>query len=383
MKILFVAELGNFLGHNWIKGLQNVSNHEVMVLQLSWNNTISEDELIRLGLQPINSGVAPSGSKASLFAFFGKQHPVKEAAVEAIKEFAPDLIITWWGLSVYAAIKNIAVNFPELPVVCCVSSYPNSWHWLLEKLEMIFWRDLASSVKGFIHYSSLMQEKFIIDIPESRHLHHISMIEPICKKSFVSELLPNKNPIPEIPRSDENPRIVFTGRSDLLFSKRFSEKKDALGAFIQKLASNKIHIFIQETSENIESKYIHFLKKGLSVEDGTLGRYLSQFDAHLVMYNEFNSTIKKRVSLGLGTRFAYALTFPCPIIVTETTQFAIDLFRKKKLGFVYHENDFLEHLRDKEQLQDIKSNFKDNAQIFSYEAMSDELNQFLECCVGC
>jgi len=113
--------------------------------------------------------------------------------------------------------------------------------------------------------------------------------------------------------------------------------------------------------------------------EGRFARYISQFDAHLIFYNELNNTIRRRVTSGLSTRLAFSLTSTCPIAVSQTSQFIHEYWSDAPFGFMFKQvDDLVESLQDSQKLDILRSNMGKVHRSFSFEAQSDRINQFFK-----
>lgn len=232
----------------------------------------------------------------------------------------PDLGFTWWGSELLPVTKGLRENFPTTPVIHCVDTLPDARSILGEVKEVCQYLYYNSYIAGYIHYSNFMLNRFLRVIPTSKNKRHVALVEPFhagyCQSSRY-----------ELIRTSTEPYLIFTGRGNRLWSTEGHSRKDALGPFLKELASMGVRVYV-ESRADIHSipnmhHYPHFSNK--EVIDGTMNQYIAQFDVQLVAYNEFNSTIRRRVASGLSTRFAHAITTKTPMAISANSTFVAEL----------------------------------------------------------
>jgi hypothetical protein len=226
-----------------------------------------------------------------------------------------------------------------------------------------------------------MRRLFIKAIPSSANKLYITIPDgPFPEKAFALD-----NPInfrvPKLERLDDKPHVIYTGNPSTLWTQSLGNtRKDRLGPFFKKISQHNIHIFIGANGDTKKLPNIHLQPRRFENTDlfnSTYSRYISQFDAHLVFMNEYNSSIRRRVYGALGTRFAYALTATAPIVTTQTSKFIEEFWQSSPLGFTFNSVESLvTSLYDKESLESFRCNMKQNHKYYSFESNSIRINEF-------
>ena len=233
----------------------------------------------------------------------------------------PDLLFCWEGVGILKYISIAHSYFSTAKVVYDICTHPNCSNLLAEWRYILLYRKIDPIVSGYVFYSQTQRKLFNRNVPSSSNKPSAVMIEPFLKKAFSSGRLDSD--VPQLERYDENPHIIFTGNATKLWTKSIRHsRKDALGAFLNRLSQHDIHVFVKEKADTKGLSNLHLFPTFYNPDliNGKFSQYISQFDSHLVIYNEFNETSRRRVASGLATRFAYAITSTCPIAVTHTSK---------------------------------------------------------------
>jgi hypothetical protein len=204
------------------------------------------------------------------------------------------------------------------------------------------------------------------------------MIDPFPERVFASPGIINY--MPHLKRFDDSPHIIFTGRADRLWRKSFRCNRDAIGPFLKQLSQRGVHIFLDPRADTKGLPNLHLQPQiffDVNVFESGYSQYISQFDAHLVMYNECNKTNRTRVSGSLGTRLAYALTSICPIAVTRTSKFMEELWQDTPFGFTFKDvDDLVESLRNTQLLTLLRHNMKNIHRSYAFESQGKHIDRF-------
>jgi hypothetical protein len=110
--------------------------------------------------------------------------------------------------------------------------------------------------------------------------------------------------------------------------------------------------------------------------DGTYATYIAQFDGQLAIYNIANSTIHRRVSVGLSTRFAFGLASPSPIVVPPEAAFARAFLAEHRVGTLLAEGHGLRSVLESEQV-DFRRVWTESHTAWSAEGQSDSIQEFV------
>ncbi len=370
-RILVVAALGNPLATNWILGLQGMGC-QVAVLDSRMRDVAASD-LTDWGLNGKVSLVRPARREVTAL----------RRAVRQVLQDDPDIVFGWWGSPVLQPLKAARHAFPLSKAVVCVDTLPNASNPLTEAREILRFHLASSWVDAYIFYSEKMRESFWSRIPRSRGRPYLSIVEPFPKQTFAS--VSSARPVHSLTRFDDRPHVIFTGRGDHLWSTQLRSLKDALGPFLTALADQGIHVFLPHGSDTRGHRFLHHYPAFTNDELrwGAFSKYLSEFDLHLVIYNEHNSTIRRRVSCGLSTRYALALTAEAPIAVTNTSTFVDDHWCDGPLGFKFSSiKDLRDKLDDRNMLEQCRQALRGAVNRFSFEARSDDIVSFFRAVVA-
>jgi hypothetical protein len=371
LKVLVLAYLANPTCTNWIYGFKSLG-YDVAVLNWS-KSSATQKQLKKWGF---------SNNDIPIFHIWNKFSETMRQAVLKSLDGTPNIIFSWEGASILKSLQKVYQSFPTAKIVHCVNSYPNAVTALTELRMNWRYRKANSLINGYVFYSETQQRLFSQKVPSARDKPYLVMVEPFFKRAFASDGIVYSS-VPRLERFDENPHIIFTGRGSKLWCKKYElrGRKDALGLFFSKLAERGIHIFLSPQADTKGLPNLH-LYPDFSNEDlfeGRFAQYISQFDAHLVMYNEYNDTMRRWVSSGLSTRFAYALTATAPIAVTKTSKFVEDLWQDTPFGFTFSNvEDLVESLYDKQKLTLLRHNMEKVHRSYSFESQSERVAQFFE-----
>ncbi|MEM7557380.1 MAG: hypothetical protein AAF378_25495 [Cyanobacteria bacterium P01_A01_bin.84] len=367
-KVLVLAFLANPTCTNWIYGFKSLG-YDVAVLNWS-NSPATQEQLNKWGF---------SNNDIPIFHFWDKFSETISQAVLNSLDGTPDIIFSWEGALILEPLQKVSSYFPTAKVVHCVNTYPNAISNLSEVRMNSRYRKANSLISGYIFYSETQQNLFSQKIPSASNKPYIAMIEPFFDRAFSSKKIADAN-VPRLERFDKNPHIIFTGRGNYLWSKPWTRfRRDALGLFLSKLAKRGIHIFLSSQADtkglpNLH-KYPNFSNE--DIFEGRFSQYISQFDAHLVMYNEYNNIMRRWTSSGLSTRFAYSLTATAPIAVTKTSKFVEELWKDTPFGFTFtNTEDLAQSLYDKQYLTLLSHNMEKIHRSYSFESQSKRIAEF-------
>jgi hypothetical protein len=117
-------------------------------------------------------------------------------------------------------------------------------------------------------------------------------------------------------------------------------KKDNVSEILTKLQNSGADIFLRESGNEIADQKL--IGKGFrvyrnhdreSLTNGSFSEFLDGFSGQLPIYNLSNSTIVKRVSNSLSTRFAQGICSSTPVLVQYEAVFAREFVERHKTGF--------------------------------------------------
>lgn len=372
LKILILPganALRNPMCGNWINGLRRLGHS---VVTLYWE----EQELTNQQLRDwgIDEG-------AHIFQFSDNlSESLRQLIVSNLKG-QPDVLFCWESIPPLKLLHKVSPFFPESKAILLIDAYPNAPHLWSELSHILRYRMADPLVDGYIFYSNAMRDAFCRQIIAAAKKPYLVMMHPFFKSAFYSKDVVITEDI-NLERLDEKPHIIFTGNAGKLWNRRHDNyAKDALGEFLALLASKGVHVFVNPVADLKGIKGLHHYPAFTNADmlSGRFASYIAQFDAHLVIYKEYNDTNRRRSARSLSTRLAFSLTSTCPIIVSQTSQFICEYWADSPFGFMFsHVDDLVESLHDSQKLSILRSNMEKVHQSFSFEAQSDRIDQLFK-----
>ena len=374
--IIFLAyDIYNPLSINWIHGFKTLG-YSVTVL-IAKQPIPDKQQLQKLGFEHRNYPEIPT---------FGLWEIVSEESRKAVFKSLkgnPDILFCWQGVGLLKYAQIAHSYFPQAKVVYDICSHPGCSNILAEWKYIWLYRQIDSIVSGYVFYSPTQQKLFSQNVPSSSNKPYLVTVEPFLERSFFSDDGKINSDIPKLERHDRNPHVIFTGNGTKLWKNSWrNDRKDAIGSFLQKLARENIHIYLDKRADTKGINNLHLLPtrfNNLDIMNGNFSQYISQFDAQLVIYNEFNSVSRRRFASGLGTRFASAITSICPIAVTSNSIFIKDYSPDTPFWFSFSNiEDLVKSLNDKQLLKTLRQNMKTVHKSYSFEFQSKQIACFLK-----
>ncbi|MFB2839737.1 hypothetical protein [Floridanema evergladense] len=371
LKILFVVgskALQNPMCSNWINGLSK-AGHQVATVY--WQSTQpSFQELTDWGIT----------EPTTVFNFYQELPESTRNNLVKILGGRPDILFGWEGVPTLKPLQVVKSSFPEAKTVFLIDTYPNAPHFLSELLHNLRYGFASHLIDAYVFYSKAMRQLFSQQVFFAKKKLYLALIEPFLESAFDlgGTELPQEL---KLERIDNQPYIVFTGNAGSLWSNNYKDARDAVGSFLSRLAERGVHIFVNGNADlkNITKLHHYPAFSNTDLLAGRFAKYISQFDAHLIFYNELNNTIKRRVASGLSTRLAFALTSTCPIAISQTSQFVHEYWGEKPFGFMFKDlDDLVESLHDSQKLSLLRSNMEQVHRSFSFEAQSDRIHQLFK-----
>ena len=368
LRLLVVGALANPMATNWVYGFKSLG---YSVAVLDWRDSpATPAQLEEWGFQ----------NDVKVFNSGGNISDNVRQAVQAELDGEPDILFCFWGSQVLGILRQAYQSFPHAKVALCTETLPNASNFLTELREIWKFRKFDPLISGYVFYSEAMRQLFCQRVPSSRGKTYIAMIMPFLKKAFDRNNVSSSD-VPQLKRIDEHPHVIFTGRGDKLWTKDYRMAKDAVGPFLVQLAKRGVHVFISHSVDLEEVPNLHSYPKFSNADlfEGRFSQYVSQFDAHLAIYNECNGTIRRRVSTSLSTRLAFAITSASPIAVTQTSQFIQEYWHDTPFGFTFTDvDDLVASLHDKHLLTSLRLNMHKVHLSHSFESQGKRVTQFLQ-----
>lgn len=361
--------LRNPMCGNWINGLRQLGHS---VVTLYWENQELTNQQLR------DWGIDES---AYIFQFFGKLSDSLRQIIVSTLGGEPDILFCWESIPPLKILPNVAPIFPNAKAVLLIDAYPNAPHLLSELLHIVLYRKSDQLIDGYIFYSNAMRDVFCHQIATAAKKPYLVMVHPFFESAFYSKEVSITKDL-KLERFDDKPHIIFTGNAGNLWSRRYDNyAKDALGEFLALLASKEVHVFVNPVADLKEIKGLHHYPafSNADILSGRFSSYISQFDAHLIIYKEYNGTNRRRSARSLSTRFAFSLTSTCPIIVSQASQFIHEYWSDMPFGFMFKQvDDLVESLHDSQKLSVLRSNMEKVHRSFSFEAQTNSIHQLFK-----
>lgn len=368
-RVAVVTGLHNPLGTNWIRGFQSMGL-KVVVLDRR-ERPINRAEMEAWGIS--------SDIPIITVPMEGPLLDEHYRGACNILEGEPDCLFGWYGSQTLNLLSRTHQRFPQARVVLCIDALPNAAILATEIRELIRFGRSDAWIDGYVHYSETMRRSFERFVPGARRKPSVSLVEPFLLNAFVTQSTTEVHD--RLIRHDERPHVIFTGRSDHLWSRGWRMRKDALGPFFNSLADRGVHVYLSQGADTRGHDRLHEYPPftNWDVFAGKMGKYINDFDAHVVLYNEFNGTIRRRSANGLATRFALAVTSTCPIAVTSTSTFTHEYWEDHPDGFHFSSVDELvEKLSDDGLLAAARASLSNGHSRYSFEACSAGVHSFLQ-----
>ena len=370
--IVFLAfDIYNPMSINWIHGFQTLG---CKVTVLIANPPLpNEQELKSLGLYDPDF---PNIPVFGLWEMIFKKN--RETVLKSLRGNS-DILFCWEGVGILKHIAKAHSYFPTAKIVFDICTHPNCSNIFAEWRYIWLYRKIENIVSGYVFYSQAQRKLFNRNVPSSIDKPYLVMTEPFLKKAFSSKGIVDSN-VPQLKRHSKNPHIIFTGNAKRLWTRSLSHKrKDALGLFLKELSLQGIHIFVHEKADTKGLLNLHVFPTfhNPDLMNSKFSQYISQFDAHLVMYHEFNGTSRRRVASGLATRFSYALTSTCPIAVSSSSKFVKEYSQNAPFYFIFNNiDDLVESLYNQNLLHSLRNNMQKIHKSYAFESRSDSVIQF-------
>jgi hypothetical protein len=241
----------------------------------------------------------------------------------------PCVIVLWWGLgSLDSRLGPLKESFPGVPVVLVVDTYPNASRLLSEA------REWARAARQVTHLAGM--------ITTSEHMSRVLRRRRLAARGPILAL---SQPLPLAAHATESSehrfsgRIVFTGRSDCLFTRDIRMAKDAVGPSLASLVNAGAQVFVQDPGEpaargRIEEQGLDIYPRMTNTQMlcGEFSDFIGSFDAQLAIYRTPSAVLRRRVSNGLSTRWAFGLANPAALMVPREATFAIDFLERSPIG---------------------------------------------------
>lgn len=311
--VLVVTSLRNPFLEAWVAALR-LRSSSVAVLLLNTEPT----------------GDTPQSILRILVAAPGKSLTQIREQIEVILGGTPGNIFYWWGLH-SARDPRPAIIWPAAKRSLCVDTYPNASRLLTELRELLRASRWLASIDCVVVTSREMADMLQHRLPSTRQ----KQIEIITSPFPISAHGTGDAEATDDPRK----RLIFTGRSDFLYSGSAKMAKDDPSTFFESLISKSLRVFVQHPGDSAQARLL--LDRGFdlyphhnraSLLDGAFSQFLATFDANLIYYATPNGTLRRRVKNSLSTRFATGLCAPTPMIVPKPAEFAASLFADYPIG---------------------------------------------------
>ncbi len=366
-QILFLGSLRNPLGQGWAESLA-IAGNDVLFRTAEGDVARWLSDGHRVAAAGQNRSKARAGASTP-------EEPLARAAASA-GEGEPDLVFAWWGTEALRALVEAGEAHPSARRVLCVDTFPNASMWVTEVRERQRLRSFARDIDGLVYPSPEMRATHVGAVPWLESIPWVALPQPLPARAHARhrEFLPDELTLPPT----DGPRLVLTGRADLLWTRDPRMRKDALGDALIGLEGAGFEVwtsghFAAEKQSRFRT-YPTFSTEEML--DGTFATYIAQFDGQLALYNVANGTLRRRVSAGLSTRFAFGLASPSPLIVPPESRFAAKFLREHPIGIVLDDPQRLRADVERRQ-SDIRAAWTASHHSWTAEGQSDLVQRFL------
>ncbi|MHA1402945.1 MAG: hypothetical protein ACTSSI_04225 [Candidatus Helarchaeota archaeon] len=281
-----------------------------------------------------------------------------------------DLIFSFWGANIIAEINIIKRKY-DIPIVHSIQSYPYGQSIVGDgtrgdPIHEAFFKQLD----GRIHSSPYMLKYFNDKFNLKGKGKDIVLMEYFKESYFC------KKRLEKLSKTDNEPHLVFIGRTDFEF-----RDWDDIRQQVQEITSQKIHFHLVHSTRTFpKNDYLHFFK-GYPTEmlyNGAFADDLTKYDACIVLYN-----INRRYDRfwnSLPLRFLSAIPAGIPIVLPKGYFGACEhVLRKYKLGFTYNDiNDLRNKLLDAEFMKKHERDALKNYKELTFEKNFHRLENFFK-----
>lgn len=312
--------------------------------------------------------------------YFGPSDSLSSASwkseLESLLGGPPTALFYWWGLGALSLDAPVRA-WPQARVLLCVDTFPNASRLLTEIREVARSVLAVRRVDSFVVTSEEMAILLRRRFPWIRDKTMRVVTSPFPLSSHASKQR-------SVRTNSGKLRLCFTGRSDFLHSGNQKMGKDDLGEFLVGLIKSEMEVFVQEPRDVSQ---LHRLKeRGYSfypdvprseLLEGGFAEMISHFDGHIVYYEIANSTLSRRVSTSLSTRFATGICAPTPIIVPPEAIFASEFLSTHPIGFASRDPDFIRSILQ-ERSGSMREYWHENHRLWAGESNSMKLRTLVE-----
>lgn len=265
-------------------------------------------------------------------------HNWREQAEEKLNGI-PDVIIYWWGLLSLLRLGPRKA-WPKSSLSLVVDTFPNASMKFTLYLEVF---------KSFLFLNSV--DLFIVTSEEMK-FDMISTLGKIIKNKdffilrtpFTLKSHSNKS-VADAQSSEGNQSLVYLGRSDFLFSDNLRMRKDDTSRILVNFMEAGANIYLRESGNQYIDQILmengfHVYKNHSreSMTNGSFSEFIDGFAGQIPIYNTHNSTIRRRVSNGLSTRFAQGVCSSTPMLLNKEAKFSKEFVEDYQIG-LYIEGD--------------------------------------------
>ncbi|WP_155832150.1 hypothetical protein [Gordonia alkanivorans] len=282
-------------------------------------------------------------------------------------------LVYWWGTEFFSR-QLIPPRFSEARKVLIVDTFPNASILATEVREVKYLLASKRRADCLVTYSDEMATSIRRFPSWGNSPEVVSLMQPYplsCHSADGSSNL------------IQNPRsVVFTGRSDLLFSDDFRMRKDRLGPFLIELMALGFGVTVGETEDSDTNSLLRDYGFRLydrltnsEVLSGRLCKIIEESAIHLTSYNLCNSTIRRRVNNGLSSRFSLGVCARTCQAVPKEAKGASKFVLDHGIGFSFDSPD--NFVRDVDFLEGCRRNWSISHKSWSAEGSINDLRRIV------
>jgi hypothetical protein len=218
--------------------------------------------------------------------------------------------------------------FPGVPLVLCVDTYPNASVVLTELREWATFLPRRRQVAGFVttgaEMTRMLRRRGLI-----RRQPTLELNQPLALETHAST--GGSVGVPDT--------MLFSGRSDYLYSRDRRMAKDALGPSLEEFMSAGMKVTVQEPLDGSSRSFLE--ERGYAfyprfsneaMVDGRFSDFAAGFGCQLVSYEIPSGVIRRRVNNGLSTRWTFGLASPAPLVAPGRSAVARSFFAAHPVG---------------------------------------------------
>lgn len=296
---------------------------------------------------------------------------IKTKISKTIVDNKINVIYCHWGVTVVPLIATIKDEFPNLPVIHEILTYPSSTNRLEIAFQNFFYGMVVKKIDGRIHCSQHMYNYL------DARFNLKQQGNDLIRQLYFSQEYFYKKRLPLLSERDNEPHLIFIGRTD--FSR--NRPRDDVRAKVYEIARENIHFWLPSPACGLaKGDYVHVFPRfnPHRTIEGTLSTFMTRFDACIYLHN-----IRKKYAMyenSLQTRFLFAFTAGIPIVLPDGYyQSCQEIVEKYRIGFAYKDvKELKAKLSDRKLMAEYRKNAIELSPHVTFENNFEELDKFIK-----